>query len=102
MWGLAAIGIAYKLLLGMRFQHVSNAFYVGMGALAVVAVGPISHQIPSAGQVWLAIGGLLYGAGLVFFLHDRRYGHTVWHVFVLGGSACHFVAVLRYATPAIG
>jgi hemolysin III len=102
IWGLAALGILHKLLLGMRFQHVSTALYLGMGWLAVVAIGPISEQLPSAGQAWLAAGGLLYTAGVLFYAWERlRYGHMVWHLFVLAGSACHFVAVLNYATLAI-
>ncbi len=98
IWGLAALGILHKLLLGMRFPHLSTAFYLAMGWLAVVAIGPITHHVPSDGLAWLAAGGLLYTAGVVFFAWERlRYGHMVWHLFVLAGSACHFVAVLRYA-----
>jgi hemolysin III len=99
VWGLAALGILHKLLLGMRFPHLSTAFYLAMGWLAVVAIGPITNHVPSGGLAWLAAGGLLYTAGVVFYAWDRlRYGHMVWHLFVLAGSACHFVAVLRYAT----
>ena len=98
VWGLAALGILHKLLLGMRFPHLSTAFYLGMGWLAVVAIGPITNHVPSDGLTWLAAGGLLYTAGVVFYAWDRlRYGHMVWHLFVLAGSACHFVAVLNYA-----
>jgi len=98
IWGLAALGILHKLLLGMRFPHLSTAFYLAMGWLAVVAIGPITHHVPSDGLAWLAAGGLLYTAGVVFYAWERlRYGHMVWHLFVLAGSACHFVAVLNYA-----
>ncbi|MBS1107716.1 MAG: hemolysin-like protein [Deltaproteobacteria bacterium] len=99
IWGLAALGILHKLLLGMRFPHLSTAFYLAMGWLAVVAIGPITNHVPSDGLAWLAAGGLLYTAGVVFYAWERlRYGHMVWHLFVLAGSACHFVAVLNYAT----
>ena len=102
IWALAALGILHKLLLGMRFQRVSTALYFGMGALAVVAIGPISQHVPSAGQSWLIVGGLLYAVGVLFYAWERlRFGHMVWHLFVLAGSACHFVAVLNYATLAI-
>ena len=98
IWGLAALGILHKLLLGMRFPHLSTAFYLAMGWLAVVAIGPITRHVPSDGLAWLAAGGLLYTAGVVFYAWERlRYGHMVWHLFVLAGSACHFVAVLNYA-----
>ena len=102
IWALAALGILHKLLLGMRFPHVSTALYLGMGWLAVVAIGPISKHVPSGGQAWLAAGGLLYTVGVLFFAWERlRYGHMVWHLFVLAGSACHFVAVMNYATLAV-
>lgn len=102
VWGLAALGILHKLLLGMRFPHLSTAFYLAMGWLAVVAIGPITNHVPSGGLAWIATGGLLYTAGVVFYAWERlRYGHMVWHLFVLAGSACHFVAVLRYATLSV-
>jgi hemolysin III len=98
VWGMAALGILHKLLLGMRFPHLSTAFYLAMGWLAVVAIGPITRHVPTDGLAWLAAGGLLYTAGVVFYAWERlRYGHMVWHLFVLAGSACHFVAVLNYA-----
>lgn len=101
VWGLAALGILHKLLLGMRFPHLSTAYYLAMGWLGVAAIGPITAQVPSAGLAWLAAGGLLYTAGVVFYAWERlRYGHMVWHLFVLAGSTCHFIAVLRYAVPA--
>jgi len=101
VWGLAALGILHKLLLGMRFPRASTAFYLAMGWLAVVATGPITRQLPSGGLAWIAAGGLLYTAGVVFYAWERlRYGHMIWHLFVLAGSTCHFIAVLRYATPA--
>jgi len=99
IWGLAALGILHKLLLGMRFQHVSTALYLGMGWLALVAVGPLTAHVPSPGLAWLGAGGLLYTVGVIFYAWDGlRYGHMVWHLFVLAGSACHFIAVLNYAT----
>ncbi len=102
IWGLAALGILHKLLLGMRFQHVSTALYLGMGWLALVAIGPLTAHVPSPGLAWLGAGGLLYTVGVIFYAWDGlRYGHMVWHLFVLAGSACHFVAVLNYATRAV-
>jgi len=98
VWGLAALGILHKLLLGMRFPQLSTASYLGLGWLAVVAIGPLTRRMPSEGLAWLAAGGLLYTFGVVFYAWERlRYGHMVWHLFVLAGSACHFVAVLRFA-----
>lgn len=101
IWGLALLGIATKS--APRFQHprVSAALYLAMGWLGAVATGPILAHIPTAGVAWLVAGGLCYTGGVAFFLNDTRvrYGHAVWHLFVLAGSACHFVAVLRHAAP---
>lgn len=98
VWTLAAVGILFKVLLGTRFPKASTTFYVAMGWLIVVAIRPLMLALPSAGFWLLAAGGLLYTVGVVFYLADRRrYMHAVWHVFVMAGSACHFVAVLRYA-----
>ena len=91
----------FKTLVGTRYPRVSTVLYVLMGWLAVVAIRPLATQMPLAGLAWLLAGGFLYTGGVAFFALERwRHGHAVWHVFVLGGSACHFVAVLWYAAPA--
>lgn len=98
VWTLAACGIFCKVLLGTRFQNASTVFYLAMGWLIVVAARPMMLHMESAGLWLIAAGGLCYTGGVVFFVRDhRRYHHAVWHLFVMGGSACHFVAVLRYA-----
>lgn len=99
IWGLAAVGILYKTLLGIRFPRLSVLLYVGMGWLAVLAIGPLAAALPAEGLAWLIAGGLCYTAGVPFYVRDRlRYRHAVWHLFVLAGSACHYAAVLQYAT----
>jgi hemolysin III len=101
VWALAAIGILYKATLGLRFPRLSTVFYLGMGWLAVVAIQPLSAALPWGALAWLAAGGLCYTLGVLFYLRDyRRYHHALWHLCVLAGSACHYVAVLRYATTA--
>lgn len=101
VWSLAAAGVVTKLLLGVRGPRLSTVLYVAMGWLGIVAIRPMTEHLPAAGLAWLLAGGLLYTAGIAFYAWERlRYGHAVWHLFVLGGSACHFVAVLRYALPA--
>jgi len=100
VWSLAAIGILFKLRFGFRFPHASTLFYLGMGWLALVAARPLAAALPGSAIGLLAAGGLLYTAGVVFYVWDRpRYSHMVWHLFVLGGSTCHFLAVLWYAVP---
>lgn len=100
VWSLAAFGILFKTLFGFRYPHASTLFYLGMGWLALVAARPLTAVLSGGGLGLLLAGGLLYTAGVVFFVWDRwRYSHVVWHLFVLGGSACHFLAVLWYAVP---
>jgi hemolysin III len=102
VWTLAVLGVVAKAAGGIRFPRLSTALYIGMGWLALVAIRPLWQQVPFAGWMWLLAGGLAYTGGVVFFATDSRlrYGHFVWHLFVLGGTVCHFFAVLWYATPA--
>ncbi len=99
VWGMAALGVAVKLLNRLRHPLLSTGLYVAMGWVAVVAVGPLVQRLPVAGLAWLVAGGLSYTLGAVVFLFDERvrYAHFVWHLFVLAGSACHVVAALLYA-----
>ena len=98
IWGLAIMGIALKTVGGVRFPLLSNFMYIGMGWLAVIALRPLWLYLPSSGWFWLLSGGVAYTAGVAFYAADRiRYLHFVWHLFVLAGSSCHFVAVLWYA-----
>lgn len=95
VWGLAAIGVVFKLFFTGRFVLASTLVYLGMGWLALVAIGPMRQALPGTTLLWLLAGGLFYTVGTVFYLNRRMpYGHAVWHLFVLGGSVCHFAAVL--------
>lgn len=103
VWSFAVLGILFKTLGGLRFPRVSTLLYLVMGWLAVVTLRPLAAALPGAGLGLLLVGGLLYTGGVIFFVWERpRYNHTVWHLFVLGGSACHFLAVLWYALPRPG
>lgn len=96
VWGLAVAGIVYKLTLMDRFPRFSTAFYVGMSWLAVVAGGPLLRELSPGMLAWLIAGGLIYTGGtLVFHLDRVRYAHVAWHVFVLAGSTCHFMAIAQ-------
>lgn len=98
VWSLAIVGILLKTTVGFRFPRASTVLYLSMGWLAVVAAKPLAAAVPGAGLAWIIAGGLLYTGGVVFYARDYRpWHHTVWHLFVLGGSACHFMAVWRYA-----
>ncbi len=99
VWGLAVLGILLKIVGGVRYPILSTAVYIAMGWLVVIAIRPLSLRVPTAGLVWLVLGGVAYTAGVPFFATTRlRFGHFVWHLFVLAGSVCHFFAVLWYAS----
>lgn len=99
VWALAACGTVMKAVGGIRFPRISTVLYIAMGWLAVAAI-PLWPRIPVSGWLWLIAGGVAYTAGVAFYATDHRvrYGHFIWHVFVVAGTACHAVAVLRYAT----
>ena len=96
VWGMAALGVLLKSF--DRLQHVgwSTSLYVAMGWLVLIAAVPLMRSVSSTGLVLLVAGGVCYTAGAVFFLLDSRlrFGHFLWHLFVMGGSACHFFAAL--------
>ena len=95
VWGLAAVGVLLAVVGGVRYRALSVLLYLGMGWLIVVAIRPLSLRMPLSGLLWLVAGGLAYTVGVAFFAAKRlRYGHFVWHLFVLAGTACHFIAVL--------
>ncbi len=100
VWGIAAAGVAFKIVFGDRFEVASVLFYLGMGWLCVVIAKPLLDQIGTAGVVWLAVGGLAYTAGVIFFFWESLpHHHAIWHLFVMAGSTCHFFAVMFYVLP---
>jgi hemolysin III len=98
VWLLALLGVGFKVFARFRFPYVSTGLYVGMGWLVVFIIRPLAERLPAAGIWWLAAGGLAYTAGVLFYHWERlKFAHFVWHLFVLAGTACHFVAVMCYA-----
>ena len=92
---MAVLGVVAKTTVGFRYPRLSTLLYLGMGWLIVVAIKPLRENLSAAEIGWIAAGGLLYTGGVPFYVwKTRRYTHAVWHLFVLGGVACHFVAVL--------
>jgi len=100
VWGLSVFGILWKLVHVERFQIVSTLVYLAMGWVVLIAIKPVMSSVPSWGIVWLVAGGLFYTVGVVFFALNRlRYNHAIWHVFVMAGSICHYIAVMFYVLP---
>jgi|PlaIllAssembly_1097288.scaffolds.fasta_scaffold179862_1 hemolysin III len=97
VWGIALFGILFKIFFVYRFKILSIIMYLSMGWLSILAIKPLMNSLPSGGVWWIAAGGLFYSSGVVFYAWKRLpFSHSIWHLFVLGGSACHYVAVLRY------
>lgn len=94
IWGLAAAGVVFKLLMVGRLPRLSTAIYVAMGWLVIVAAVPMVRRFPVATLAWLLAGGVAYTVGVAFYGARRLpYAHAIWHLFVLAGTACHGVAV---------
>ncbi len=103
VWTLAALGVLFKVRFGSgRFHRVSTAVYVLMGWVIIVAIRPLMRTMDHAGLILLIAGGLCYTGGVIFYIDKRRsWTHPVWHLFVLGGSVCHYFAVLWYSSPVL-
>ncbi|MGF1739205.1 PAQR family membrane homeostasis protein TrhA [Photobacterium satsumensis] len=100
IWGIALIGIVLKIAFVYRFKRLSLATYLTMGWLSLIAVYPLATSLATGGLVLLAAGGIVYSVGVVFYVNKRiPYNHAIWHVFVLGGTVCHFLAIYYYVKP---
>jgi hemolysin III len=101
VWLLALLGTLAKLLNRLSHPLVSTGLYIAMGWIAVFAAGPLMQHVAPAGVALLVAGGVAYTLGALVFLFGGRlrYGHFIWHLFVLAGSACHFCATLWHARP---
>ena len=98
VWVMALAGTVFKILGGVRYTMFSTWVYLAMGWLVLIAIEPVWTLVPKWGLFWLFAGGIAYTAGALFFMAERiRYFHFVWHLFVVMGTACHFVAVLWYS-----
>jgi hemolysin III len=98
VWSLASVGIVLTAVGGIRFPRLAIGVYLGMGWLLLIAIRPLWLHVPLPGLLWLLAGGLAYTAGVPFLATKRvPYSHFVWHLLVLVGSSCHFIAVLWYA-----
>ena len=105
VWGIAVVGCVFKALSREGYDKpwwnwVSSGLYVAMGWLVLVALKPVMDALPAGGFWLLALGGVSYTGGVLFFMWEKLpYNHAIWHLFVLGGSAAHFFAVLYFVVP---
>lgn len=98
VWGLALLGIVIELLPFDRRRILPVIIYLLMGWVVVVALGPLVQSLPPSGLAWLVAGGVIYTLGVIFYALDKwiPHGHGIWHLFVLGGSICHYVTIFVY------
>ncbi|MCF6752935.1 MAG: hemolysin III family protein [Pseudomonas sp.] len=98
VWGLALLGMLQEIKPRSEARVLSLVIYAVMGWIVLVAVKPLLAALGSAGFAWLLAGGICYTVGIVFFVFDERFRHWhgIWHLFVMGGSLLHFIAVLFY------
>lgn len=97
IWGLAILGIFFKLFFIGKLEKLSVVFYILMGWLVIIAIKPMLENLPTGLLMWIAIGGLSYTLGIIFYAWQKLpYSHTVWHLFVLGGSISHFFGIFLY------
>lgn len=100
IWGLAIAGIVFKTMFTGRFPKLSSGIYLGMGWMIVIAIKPLYDALPFGGLFLLFAGGLFYSFGVIFYSwKSLPFSHGIWHLFVLGGTICHFFAVLFYVIP---
>src|ERR1017187_4078574 len=105
VWGICFLGVLMK---GRWFEHVhvrriSTPLYIAMGLLGLIASKPLLLAVQAPGLLWLLVGGAAYIAGVGFFVWRRLpYSHAIWHVFVLAGSFCHYLAIYYYVVPRQG
>jgi len=98
IWALAAVGMLQESLPGKKTRKLSLVIYILMGWVALVAVVPLIEALTPAGFSWVAAGGVIYTLGIGFYLYDEKFTHWhgIWHLFVMAGSAVHYVAILLY------
>ncbi len=101
IWGLAVAGIVKDAFLTGRFKLVSTLLYLAMGWTILAVLRPLSQCVPPLAMVLLLAGGLSYSLGATFYMLDKKlpFGHAVWHLFVLGGSVCHFLSIFLGVLP---
>ncbi|MDA0195626.1 MAG: hemolysin III family protein [Bacteroidetes bacterium] len=100
IWGLAILGIIFKIFFLDKLEKLSLSIYLLMGWVCLFAAREMWIEIPIEGLLWLLSGGLIYTLGVLFFRWEKLpYNHAIWHLFVLGGSICHYFSILFYVLP---
>ncbi len=99
VWGAAIVGVVLNAIDVRKYSRISMVCYVAMGWVVVLAIRPLMASLAWNGLVLLALGGVFYTVGIVFYVIRRSYMHSIWHLFVLAGSVCHYLSILLYVIP---
>lgn len=100
LWSIAILGCGFKLFYTGKWDFISTLFYIAMGWMALLTIKPALENIPNMALLLMLLGGLSYTGGVLFYLwHRLPYHHAIWHLFVMGGSTIHFLAILLYVVP---
>jgi hemolysin III len=100
IWVMAVAGIVLKVSFMNRLERLGHWMYLAMGWFGLFALYPLLQILPLNGILWLFAGGLFYSIGVLFYVGNKfAYTHFVWHLFVMGGALCHFVAIFLYVSP---
>ncbi|MEM7548955.1 MAG: hemolysin III family protein [Bacteroidota bacterium] len=96
LWLITLVGTLYKIFFSKRFKILSTIIYLSIGWLAVAYMKPIYENIGALGFIWLIAGGAFYSLGTIFYMGKRKYSHSIWHLFVLGGTISHFISIYYF------
>ena len=99
VWGAAIVGVVLNAIDVQKYSRISMVCYVAMGWVVVLAIRPLMASLAWNGLVLLALGGVFYTVGIIFYVIRRSYMHSIWHLFVLAGSVCHYLSILLYVIP---
>jgi hemolysin III len=100
IWLVALVGVIIELATALKYKKLSLGLYLGMGWLVIIAIQPMLNHVDTGGLLLLLAGGLSYSFGVIFYTWKRLFmHHAIWHLFVLGGSVLHFLAVYYYVLP---
>ena len=99
VWCAAIAGVVLNAIDVRKYSRISMVCYVAMGWVVVLAIRPLMAALSWRGLLLLALGGVFYTVGIVFYVIRRSYMHSIWHLFVLAGSVCHYLSILLYVIP---
>ncbi|WP_214774994.1 hemolysin III family protein [Exiguobacterium sp. s37] len=100
VWGVAILGIVWKLFSTGKYMWVSNVTYLALGWICIIAIRPLYESLGHQGFMLLLAGGIAYSVGIVFYVWQKLpFNHAIWHLFVLAGSVFIFLSILLYVAP---